>query len=118
MDLAIILIVLLAGIAICIYYYTNRSEEQEINTLENELNIPVAEDIPLQDKTYRIQNRFNNYSQNRRTDAIIDVLNKIHFWLVIIGLYFIIKMIVWVFIIGTKGLIVTELLQMLLENLT
>lgn len=114
MDYIIIFIAIIGLLGFALYAF--KENNQETNSLEDELTIPVENEMPLQDKTYRLQNRYNNYANNKRTNEIKHVLNKIHFWLVIIGTYILIKIIVWAIVIATKGLIITELLQMMLEN--
>lgn len=115
MDYVIILIVIFAIIGLAMYYSISKKKEQKI-TEEEEIISPTENIMPLQDKTYKLQNRYNNMAQNQRTDAIINELSKIHFWVAIIGIYILSKIAIFIIIIATKGIIISELMQIILKD--
>lgn len=71
----------------------------ENNEIIEDISFDTTDETPLKDSTARTLNHYNNTAQNQRTDAVINVLEKIHFWLAIIGIYFLAKITIIVFLI-------------------
>lgn len=61
--------------------------------IETEQNISEEYKTQLSEETYIRLNMFNNDQQNKRINAILGDLDNISFWVTIIGIYFLIKLI-------------------------
>ena len=65
---------------------------------------------PLQKNDYINLTRYNDDKADSRTDAILSVLDKIHFWVMIIGIYILVKFIVAILIFACKGAVIMEVI--------
>ena len=69
---------------------------------------------PLQKNDYINLTRYNDDKADSRTDAILSVLNKIHFWVMIIGIYILVKIIAAIIVFVCKGAVIMEVINKLL----
>ena len=69
---------------------------------------------PLQKNDYINLTRYNDDKADSRTDAILSVLDKIHFWVMIIGIYILIKIIATIIVFVCKGAVIMEVINKLL----
>lgn len=69
---------------------------------------------PLQKNDYINLARYNDDKADSRTDAILSVLDKIHFWVMIIGIYILVKIIATIIVFVCKGAVIMEVINKLL----
>lgn len=69
---------------------------------------------PLQKNDYINLTRYNDDKADSRTDAILSVLDKIHFWVMIIGIYILVKIIATIIVFVCKGAVIKEVINKLL----
>lgn len=69
---------------------------------------------PLQKNDYINLTRYNDDKADSRTDAILSVLDKIHFWVMIIGIYILVKIIATIIVFVCKGAVIMEVINKLL----
>ena len=69
---------------------------------------------PLQKNDYINLTRYNDDKADSRTDAILSVLDKIHFWVMIIGIYILVKIIAVIIVFVCKGAVIMEVINKLL----
>lgn len=68
---------------------------------------------PLQKNDYINLTRYNDDKADSRTDAVLSVLDKIHFWVMIIGIYILAKIIATIVIFVCKGAVIMEVINKL-----
>lgn len=69
---------------------------------------------PLHKNDYINLTRYNDDKADSRTDAILSVLDKIHFWVMIIGTYILVKIIAVIIVFVCKGAVIMEVINKLL----
>ena len=101
-------------IIVCGYAYTKSRDEKEHNAIYTYMEDTENEDSePLQKNDYVNLTRYNDDKADSRTDAILSVLDKIHFWVMIIGIYILIKFIAAIIIFACKGAVIMGVLEKL-----
>lgn len=98
-------------IIICGYAYAKYRDEKEHDTIYTYMeNTENESSEPLQKNDYINLTRYNDEKADSRTDAILSVLNKIHFWVMIIGIYILVKFIAAIIIFAFKGAVIMEVI--------
>ena len=68
---------------------------------------------PLQKNDYINLTRYNDDKADSRTDTVLSVLDKIHFWVMIIGIYILVKIIATIVVFVCKGAVIMEVINKL-----
>ena len=78
--------------------YVNNELNQKRETTPNSIDEIISEptNISLSENTYIQISKYNDKKQDSRTDAILQSIDTIKFWVRIIGIYFLIKIIMLV----------------------
>ena len=112
----ILFIIVLCFILIMFVYlyvtYKKNNENEEIYTEEE-----IIDNSPLSEQTFKNLSLYADKKQDSRTDAIMHNLDVIKFWVIIIGIYFLVKIFVEVIKIATiasAGYKINELLKYIL----
>ena len=100
-----------AGVILLIAYLYNKYKK------ENEYDIEIDNSEELTKKDILNINQYNDEKADSRTDYIISILEKIKFWLTIIGIYFLIKIIATIIIAITYGAAITKALSYLTSTI-
>lgn len=114
MNMIIILGVALL-IIICGYAYAKYRDEKEHNAIYTYMEDTENDNSePLHKNDYINLTRYNDDKADSRTDAILSVLEKIHFWVMIIGIYILVKIIAAIIVFVCKGAVIMEVINKLL----
>lgn len=100
-----------AGVILLIAYLYNEYKKR------NEYDIEIDNSEELTKKDILSINQYNDEKADSRTDYIISILKKIKFWLTIIGIYFLIKIIATIIIAITYGAAITKALSYLTSTI-
>lgn len=101
-------------IIICGYAYAKYRDEKEHNAIYSYMEDTENDNSkPLQKNDYINITRYNDDKADSRTDAILSVLDKIHFWVMIIGMYILVKIIAAIIIFVCKGAVIMEVINTL-----
>lgn len=101
-------------IIVCGYAYAKYRDEKENNAIYTYMEDTENESSePLQKKDYINLTRYNDDKTDSRVDAILSVLDKIHFWVMIIGIYILVKFIAAIIIFVCKGAVIMEVIEKL-----
>lgn len=101
-------------IIICGYAYAKYRDEKEHNAIYTYMeDTENDKSEPLQKNDYINLTRYNDDKADSRTDAILSVLDKIHFWVMIIGIYILVKIIAAIIVFVCKGAIIMEVINKL-----
>lgn len=100
-----------AGVILLITYLYNEYKKR------NEYDIEIDNSEGLTKKDILNINQYNDEKADSRTDYIISILGKIKFWLTIIGIYFLIKIIATIIIAITYGAAITKALSYLTSTI-
>ena len=98
-----------AGVILLIAYLYNKYKKG------NEYNIEIDNSEELTKKDILNINQYNDEKADSRADYIISILEKIKFWLTIIGIYFLVKIIVTIIIAITYGAAISKALNYLIS---
>lgn len=110
-----ILIFGIAGLIVVVGYgvakYRDEKDSTAIYTyMEDTEN---TNDEPLQKEDYINITRYTDDKADSRTDAILSVLDKIHFWVMIIGIYILVKIVAAIIVFVCKGAVIMEIINKL-----
>ena len=105
----------IAGLIVVIGYGVARYRDEKDSTaiytyMEDTEN---TNNEPLQKDDYINITRYTDDKADSRTDAILSVLDKIHFWVKIIGIYILVKLSIVVFVFIIKGTVIISLIDKL-----
>ena len=101
-------------IIVCGYAYAKYRDEKENNAIYTYMEDTENESSePLQKNDYINLTRYNDDKPDSRVDAILSVLDKIHFWVMIIGIYILVKFIAAIIIFVCKGAVIMEVIEKL-----
>lgn len=101
-------------IIICGYAYSKYRGEKEHNAIYTYMEDAENDNSePLQKNDYINLTRYNDDKADSRTDAILSVLDKIHFWVMIIGIYILVKIIATIIVFVCKGAVIMEVINKL-----
>ena len=104
-----------AGLIIVIGYgvakYRDEKDSTAIYTYMEDTENTNSE--PLQKDDYINITRYTDDKADSRTDAILSVLDKIHFWVKVIGIYILVKLSITVFLFIVKGTAIIALIDKL-----
>lgn len=100
-----------AGVILLIAYLYNEYKKR------NDYDIEIDNKEELTKKDILNINQYNDEKADSRTDYIISILEKIKFWLTIIGIYFLIKIIATIIIAITYGAAITKALSYLTSTI-
>ena len=113
MNMVIIFVIFLL-IIICGYAYVKYRDEKEHNAIYSYMeDTENDKSEPLQKNDYINLTRYNDDKADSRTDAVLSVLDKIHFWVMIIGIYILAKIIATIVIFVCKGAVIMEVINKL-----
>lgn len=99
-------------IIVCGYAYTKSRDEKEHNAIYEYMEDTENENSePIQKNDYINLTRYNDDKADSRTDAILSVLDKIHFWVMIIGIYILAKIVITVILFACKGAVIINILE-------
>ena len=98
-----------AGVILLIAYLYNEYKKR------NEYDIEIDNSEELTKKDILNINQYNDEKADSRADYIISILEKIKFWLTIIGIYFLVKIIVTIIIAITYGAAISKALNYLIS---
>lgn len=106
----------IAGLIVVIGYGVARYRDEKDSTaiytyMEDTEN---TNNEPLQKDDYINITRYTDDKADSRTDAILSVLDKMHFWVKIIGIYILVKLSIVVFVFIIKGTAIISLIDKLL----
>ena len=96
------------GILLIVYLYNEYKKSND-----NDIEIDNSEELTKKD-ILNI-NQYNDEKADSRADYIISILEKIKFWLTIIGIYFLVKIIVTIIIAITYGAAISKALNYLIS---
>lgn len=101
-------------IIICGYTYAKYRDEKDHNAIYTYMEDTVNDNSePLQKNDYINITRYNDDKADSRMDAILSVLDKIHFWVMIIGIYILVKIIAAIIVFVCKGAVIMEVINKL-----
>lgn len=101
-------------IIICGYAYAKYRDKKEHNAIYTYMEDTENDNSePLQKNDYINLTRYNDDKADSRTDAILSVLDKIHFWVMIIGIYILVKIIAAIIVFVCKGAVIMEVINKL-----
>lgn len=90
-------------IIICGYAYAKYRDEKDHNAIYTYMEDAENDNSEtLQKNDYINLTRYNDDKADSRTDAILSVLDKIHFWVMIIGIYILVKIIAAIIVLYVK----------------
>ena len=98
-----------AGVILLIVYLYNEYKKSN----DNDIEIDNSEELTKKD-ILNI-NQYNDEKADSRADYIISILERIKFWLTIIGIYFLVKIIVTIIIAITYGAAISKALNYLIS---
>ena len=76
----------------------------------NNFQITYNPEEPLQNKVFENTMHYNDLKQDSRTDELLNTLDKILFWIRIIGLYFLVKITIAILTFIIAGQTIKELI--------